>query len=230
MKFTLLTTLAAATACGLLTQSASAALTATDSRDSYLAFGTNAAFDPQLSIGESQRPGSGHFNFAIIDFDTSSLTTAGKKYLELSAVEFITLVGGETGPPVATPSNTGSATVNLVSLNLNYANYQGAANKIAWYDANVQSATVPVLGSYNFVNQSTVRVDVTAVVNGWINDGTTNNGFALFSTSGNVELASTRYTADSSLRPSIVTVIPEPSSSALLGLGGLALVCRRRRA
>lgn len=65
------------------------------------------------------------------------------------------------------------------------------------------------------------------------NDMTLNDGSLLFGTVGGAKtidatnlIADDNYTVSSSFA---MTVVPEPSSTALLGLGGLALVLRRRR-
>lgn len=198
--------------------------------DSYLEFGTNQAFDPLLTVGESQRPGSGHFNWGVITFDTSSLGASGSKFLSLSAVEYKTLTPNPAGPPTTTTSLTGNATLQIVALGDSYSSYLAAADKLAWYDANVQSASVPVLGTMSFTDQSTRYIDVTSTVNGWISTPAGNHGFAVFSTSGNVELGSMTH-GTGKWRPALVDAapVPEPSSAALLGLGGLALAMRRRR-
>lgn len=197
--------------------------------DSYIEFGTNNAFDPVLTIGASQRPGSGHFNFGVVTFDTSSMSAAGDKFLSLSAVEYIsTSPNPSGGRPITTTSTTGAAVVHVVALGDNYNNYLSAADKVAWYDANVQNAGVTVLGTMNFINESTGNIDVTSAVNGWISNAASNNGFAIFSTSGNVELASVTNT-NAALRPALLDAVPEPSSILLLGLAScLSLTLRKR--
>lgn len=200
--------------------------------DSYIYFGTSNAFDPQITLGESRQgtPNHPHFNFGVMTFDVSTLNTSGNKFLSLTAVEYATLTSNPSGPPTTTYSPTGSGAVQVVALGESFADFQAAGDKTAWYDTYVQSGSVPVLGTFNFTDQSTRYVDVTSVVNGWINDGGTNNGFALFSTSGEVELASSSYTADPALRPALVDAVPEPSAAVLTGLGSLLLLARRRRA
>ncbi|MBT7959079.1 MAG: PEP-CTERM sorting domain-containing protein [Akkermansiaceae bacterium] len=203
--------------------------TANFDADSYIQFGTNNEFDPLLTIGESQRPSSAHFNWGVTTFDTSSMVTSGPKFLSLSAVEYKTLIpnsGG--GPPTTVTSVTGNATLNIVALGDSYSNYQASADKLAWYDEHVQNEAVAVLGTINFTNASTQHINVTSVVNDWIDNPSNNNGFAVFSTSGNVELASVTNT-NAALRPALVDAVPETSSSALLGIGVLVLIMRRHK-
>tara|TARA_B110000908_G_C10267017_1_gene465212 strand:+ start:7403 stop:8116 length:714 start_codon:yes stop_codon:yes gene_type:complete len=214
----------------LTSTSAAILATADFDADSYIEFGTNNAFDPLLTIGESQRPGSGHFNWGVVTFDTTSMSTTGSKFLSLSAVEYKTLTPNPTGPPTTVTSPTGTATINIVALGDSYTNYLASPDKLAWYDANVQSGSVSILATLNFTNESAHYLDVTSSVNDWINTPANNNGFAIFSTSGNVELASVTNT-NTALLPALTDTapVPEPSSTALLGLGGLALIMRRRR-
>ncbi len=194
--------------------------------DSYIFVGTNNQFHPQITIGQSQQAaGQYHFNFAVIEFDVSSLNTSGDKFLRLSVLDYVT---GQ--PPSQTHSSTGNAALQLVALDETFAQYQASGNTAAWYDTHVQNAGVTPVGTFNFTNLSTEYVDVTDTVNGWINDSTTNKGFALFQTSGsgNVELGSMTYGTES-LRPAIVDAVPEPSSSTMLALGSLALLARRKK-
>lgn len=208
-----------------VTTNAAVLATPTFDTDSYIFFKTNNAFGPQTTLGQSQQgtPGHPHFNFGVIEFDVSSLSTTGNKYLQLSSIEYVT---GQ--PPSQTVSATGAATVQLVALGASWADYQAAANGQTWYDTNVQNGSVTVLGTFSFTDQSTRHVDVTSTVNGWINNGATNMGFALFSTSGGVEIGSVENT-DATLRPALVDVVPEPSSSALAAMGSILLLLRRRR-
>lgn len=198
--------------------------------DSYLFIGTNNQFDPQISLGESNP--AGHFNWGYIHFDTTTLVTSGEKHLTLSAIEYATLSGGETGPPTTTILSSGSATVQLVALGATYDDYLASGDKKTWYDENVQNAGVSILGTFNFIDESTLSIDVTDTVNKWINGSSDNDGFAIFSTSGNVELGSVTYT-DPALRPSLsdtaITAVPEPSAAILSALGLFAFTIYRRR-
>lgn len=217
-------------ALGFVAASSQAAVLAnpTFDTDSYIFTGSNQQFDPQITIGQSLQgtPGHPHFNFGVIEFDVSSLNTAGDKFLRLSALDYVV---GQPGSQTHSP--TGNATVQLVALDETFAQYLASGNFQAWYDTHVQNPGVTPVGTFNFTDLSTEYVDVTATVNGWINDSTTNKGFALFQTagSGNVELASMTYPTDENLRPALVDVVPEPSSSAMLALGSLALLARRKK-
>ena len=177
-------------------------LTPTFDTDSYLFIGTNNQGDSQITLGETQRPGTGHFNFGVLEFDVTSLMSSGQKFLDLNAVEYVTLIGGNGGIPTSQVGPTGAATVQLIALGDSFLNYQSAPNKIAWYDTYVQGAGANVVGTYNFSNEGVVSVNVTSVVNSWLTDSSTNMGFALYSSSGNLELASSTY-SDPSLAPRV---------------------------
>ena len=197
--------------------------------DSYIFMATSNAFAPQITLGESLQgtPGHPHFNFGVIEFDSSSLSSNGNKFLQLSSIEY---VSGQ--PPSQVTSATGTASVQLVALGESFADFQASGDKTLWYDTYVQNAGVTVLGTFDFTDQSSGTVDVTSTVNMWIADGNSNQGFALFSTQGSVELGSMTH-ANVSLRPALVDTaiasVPEPSSLALLGLGSVSLLVRRRR-
>ncbi|MFC5050085.1 DNRLRE domain-containing protein [Rubritalea spongiae] len=199
--------------------------------DSYVYVGTNSQYDPQLTIGESFAPAHHHFNFAVIEFDVSTLTSGNSHSLSLSAVQYINLVDNGGGIPTSTPSSTGSATLQIVALGSNFTDdYLTAGSKTAWYDTYVQNNSVSTITA-NFTDLETVSVDVSSIVDSWISSPGANNGFAIFSSSGNIELASSTHGTES-LRPNItssIAAVPEPSSTALLGLGGVALIFRRRR-
>ncbi len=195
--------------------------------DSYIAFKTNNEFGPKTTLGVSQQgtPGHPHFNYGVIEFNVGSLSSAGNKYLQLSSIEYVT---GQPGSQ--TTLTSGSATVQLVALGESWSDYQASPDGAAWYDANVQNPGVTVLGTFTFNDQGSRLVDVTTTVNGWINDGSTNKGFALFETAGtgNVEIGSMTNT-NVALRPALVNAVPEPSSSLLISLGSLFLLLRRRQ-
>ncbi len=228
MKKTILSVIALGFAAASSQAQAAVLATPTFDTDSYIFVGnlSNNQSDPQITIGQSQQAaGQYHFNFAVIEFDVSSLNTAGDKFLRLSALDYVT---GQ--PPALTHSSTGSATVQLVELDETFAQYLASGDPTGWYDTHVQNPSVTPVGTFSFTDLSTEYVDVTDTVNGWINDSTTNKGFALFANggTGGIELGSMTYGTES-LRPALVDAVPEPSSSAMLALGSLALLARRKK-
>ncbi len=74
------------------------------------------------------------------------------------------------------------------------------------------------------------EVDVTALVQAWQADPSSNFGFAIRGEEGFNGTGKIFHSATGANVPQlVVTTVPEPSAIALLGLGGLALVIRRRR-
>ena len=82
---------------------------------------------------------------------------------------------------------------------------------------------IPLLGSAD--------LNVTASLQAW-SAGTTNNGWALIGSGTNAWYGHSSETGVSLKAPTLsitYEAVPEPSTTALLGLGGLALILRRRK-
>jgi len=74
-------------------------------------------------------------------------------------------------------------------------------------------------------------VDVTDWVQAWFADPGANHGLLLASNAGELELYSSDYNDDTSLRPYLeVEYVPEPAGLGLIVLGAIGLLRRRRRA
>ena len=85
------------------------------------------------------------------------------------------------------------------------------------------SGIIPLLGS--------AELNVTASLQAW-SAGTTNNGWALIGSGSGAWYGHSSETGVSGKAPTLsitYEAIPEPSTTALLGLGGLALILRRRK-
>ena len=78
--------------------------------------------------------------------------------------------------------------------------------------ANVKTAAVP----------TTYDLDVTSIVQGWVNGSNDNNGLVLFGTTAAFQGAGFENIT--------LNVVPEPATMSLLALGGLAILRRRRKA
>lgn len=212
------------------TTGASTLATSTADADSYLAFNTNNQTSVQTTIGLDIRPGY-EFNFAAIEFGNSvlgGLTTAGSKYLVIEVLEFVTLGPAVGGPPPQVSSPTGDATIKVVGLDESYADYLAAPSNTAWYDTFIGDAAADATASTT--SAGFVYFDVTDVVNGWINDPSSNNGFGLVLTAGDdlIEIGATDDFFVTGTFSPILSSVPEPGSMALLAVGAVGLLRRRR--
>lgn len=204
--------------------------TASADADSYLAFNTNNQTSVSTTIGRDIRPAGYEFNFATIEFDNTDLaglTTAGDKFLVIELLEFVTLGPAIGGPPSQISSSTGNATIKVVGLDESYADYLGSPSNTAWYDTYLGDAAADATASAT--QAGLVYFDVTDVVNGWIDDPSSNNGFGLVVTAGDdlIEIGATDDFFPTGTFSPILSSVPEPTSMALLALGGLATLRRR---
>jgi|TARA_B110000908_G_C10148040_1_gene399991 hypothetical protein len=86
------------------------------------------------------------------------------------------------------------------------------------------STTVAVFGNYTWSAAGT-----TADVQSWVDGTSANNGWIMLETTPTTGSAR-RFSANAAPTLTIeYTVVPEPTSAALLGLGGIALLMRRRK-
>lgn len=215
-------------ACVSSAASAETLATASFDTDSYIPFRTNNLASPELSIG-AYNP-SYNFNFGIIEFaDLSGVPTQGPKFLAVDLEAFVTLgdppPGG--GPPPPTFSPTGTATIKVVALDQSRANYFSSPSASDWYDTYLFDA--PADATATVTQAGLVYFEVTDAVDEWLGDSSSNFGFGVTVIAGDsIELgAASDFTASGSIAPTL-TSVPEPSSMALLGLAGLAVLRRRR--
>lgn len=223
--------LAAGIAAGLATPTFAALetpLAASFDSDNYIAFGFDNAFATEITVGADIpfAPTAGsHFNFGVVTFDVAGLSASGDKFLHLDLEVFRSTTTGPTGPTGTVDSTTGNATLRLVALGDDYANYAAAPDRRGWYDTNLYNQDV--IAAAALTEAGLFSIDVTDAVNAWIADGTTNHGFGLVVESGTpIELGATEGGNGPVLSS---TAVPEPGTFALLGLAGL-IVARRRRA
>lgn len=186
---------------------------------SYVFMGTNSDTNPELKV--SQENPSGHFMFSVVTFDVSSLSTSGDKYLSLQAT------GYSDGSLGATMDPVGSGSINVGVLTADYSDYLVAADKYAWFSANVATLSATTM---SFTNSEVSSLDVTASVNNWITGASSNYGFVFWKEdAGQINLASSQ--ASSGYTPALTSsAIPEPETfGALAGILALGMAIARRR-
>jgi hypothetical protein len=167
--------------------------------DSYLFLGTNNASAPHLTVNPHSDT-HGHFNFAVIRFPVGGLSLEGRKLLSVD-LPFFVEGSINTG---FNPADSGEAVVHVVALGASYAQYLlPSVAKRAWYDLNLHGR--PIIGTYEFRSVDgdglgRYTLDVTGVVNGWIEAPETNFGFGLWAERGSVDLSSADGPAESAPR------------------------------
>jgi hypothetical protein len=115
--------------------------------------------------------------------------------------------------------NTRSATINLGATFLSDGNYNvtiyGALNSVRNMDYTIAAVTKTITN--------------TGVFDGTFTEGTNYVTFSNLSASS-FSITGNQNPADfSAITGIVITSVPEPSTTALLGLGGLALILRRRK-
>jgi len=175
--------------------------TATYDADSYIFVGTNKEFDLEISINAHREPDEafpvfGHFNFGFIRFDLTGVPREGRKYLSVELLNFIVIPEDQPlAPPART--DTGEAVVHVVAPPRGDY-FSPSVAKGDWYRLFVFEQ--PKVGTFNFaategVGTGRYTIDVTDIVNAWLDGTAENHGFALWAETGGVELGSTEGAA-----------------------------------
>lgn len=209
--------------------SANAAVLAQPSLDtySYVFAGTNN--DLNATINVSQYNGGGHFTFGLVEYDVSSLSTAGSKHLLMRAS------GYTDGSQGATPTTSGSYTVNVGLMPAAFSDYLSSPSdagppppgtgKLPWFDSNILPLTP--IGTLSFNDQFVSSLDVTTAVNDWISGATDNYGFVFWNTA---DAGSVQISSDAGAYSPNLNSVPEPETYALMGgIAALGLALYRRR-
>ncbi len=234
IKTILLTAVGASALATFSSAAVTATLTPTLDTDSYIFMATENDDDEFITVYERRTIlGSHHYPFGHIEFNVSGLAIDENKTLTLTPYGFL-VSRSETRP-------NGSSKVKLVALDAPWSEYTGSFFKGSWVDTHVNDVTE--IGIFEFTNDDEnkteldpVTLDVTATVNGWISGDKPNYGFALVCVDDeqdHIELYSSDHKDGATKGPLLKSFtpdpVPEPSSAALLGAGGLALLLRRRR-
>ena len=180
----------------------------------------SAIYTPTTNFGTLDRlPTScstGYGQEAFIEFDLSILTPG----MHVDSAELSLYLYGTSG------SGTASVTVHGITESwteggLTWNNHPADDNGA--YDT-IQVAATPV-GMWK-------TWDVTELVDEWYQDPSTNHGFVLKNSGSEMytQFRSSAYSAIPGHRPKLeVTLIPEPSTLVLLGIGAVGLIALGRR-
>ena len=150
---------------------------------------------------------------SFIDFDVSGITIAEANDPNFEAVfsaDFVSRLNALNAAP-ATVGQVTDATITFDSAGLTTTGGAGSAINPVELIGNIQTEAFGI-----------VSTDITTIVQGWVNDPATNLGLAVYIPI--LEAQAAGFTS-----PQLVaSVVPEPSALALLALGFLPLVRRRR--
>ena len=150
---------------------------------------------------------------SFIDFDVSGITIADANDPNFEAIfsaDFVSRLN-ELNAAAATVGQVTDATITFDSAGLTTAGGAGSAIN-----------PVELIGNIQTEDFGLVTADITTIVQGWVNDPTTNLGLAVY-------IPILEAQAAGFDNPQLVaSIVPEPSSLTLLALGLLPLVRRRR--
>ena len=158
--------------------------------DSYIFFGTSNVFTPEVSVGlKLSGEDAPHFNFGVIAFDDfSAFGPADNKYLRFEIDAYAITEVVDQFPTIELTTD-GQATLKLVALEMPYADYLAASDKLDWFDTTIGDK--PAVATADVNGAGVFDVNVTDAVNDWIGGGVANFGFGLVLTSGDpIEIGS----------------------------------------
>jgi hypothetical protein len=185
----------------------------------------NSSFPTILATGKTD---IGHDFAALIQFDLpngSSIGVGEQATLNLFVRSPATSIGFGAGPSAAYP-----ATVDLYRITDDWSESAVTWGSIPAYDSTL-AATSQLTGIDQYIS-----IDVTSLVQGWINDPSTNHGIIMFQRNKLVDdqaeiVAAVYDSASAANRPYLqIAAVPEPTALSLLGLAAVFGLRRIRRA
>lgn len=224
---------------------------ATYDTDSYTFIGTNNEFESGISTFTDYSGGvldinNSHFNFAVIKFDD---LTGIDTVADGGPNKYLTLEAPQTGAATIAFSVAGADIQNGYPSTSGSFNGPGgtATDRLQWYFDNVKGDDASYggyaggaqhIGVLDIIAEATYSLDVTSVVDAWIDGSVPNHGFGVWAVSstggeGNpVDFASLEnLVVGGSYNGPLLTSkpVPEPATwaLALVGLAAYALMRSR---
>lgn len=246
--------LASTSSCALVlltnwTAIAATLATVTYDTDSYIFIGTNNEFDSGVTVTTDYSGG-------VLDVNNSHITFAVMKFGDLRGLQTVAN-GGPSKYLTLQTLNSGSASygVSVAAADIinGYPSTSGSFNgpagtatdRLQWYFDNIKgddsayggyAGGAEHVGVFDFAGgPNTYSLDVTAVVDAWLDGAVPNHGFGIWGisspggTSTQFDLASAQHVSEVGARLTDMAV-PEPATLAiaLLGIAGAAAIVRRR--
>jgi len=166
-----------------------------------------------------------HRSFPLVQFDLTSY--AGQTISGPTAELVLYIRSGYAGLSVSQSVSVRESLVGWDEATASWANFGGTGfNEATQTGANLVTQTV----TYNGVTEPVSFEIPSSVVQDWIDDPSSNHGLFLISNTPQMETDLAFWSNEGGAGPELsFTLVPEPTTFALLGLGSLALVMRRRR-
>ncbi len=190
---------------------------------------TTASQGAATTVAVRRRGGAGNQRVGLIRFDNIFGLGSGQIDPSLDSTDIVSATLKLYFTAVDTSK---TVTVNLANQTWNESS---TTSSLGLTDANPSLMLGTPVTSIDMSDKSPnswIEIDVTDNVRSWLTGGN-NHGWGLWETvasgSSPQQFASSEYTSDTLFRPILeVTIIPEPASLALMGLGGLLVLSRSR--